>query len=94
MIGAIGAMVKTFLMIADRSGSADHIYEIGYGATDQYTFGQLLLDINPTRRGTLMLPFVPNEADDKGSVAEKGILFHRFLRQHVATAVLSIAHEL
>lgn len=50
LAGAIGAMIKSFPLIASRSGLAKHILDIEFGATDQYTFDQLLVSIDLTIR--------------------------------------------
>jgi hypothetical protein len=44
-------MVGNFVVITGRSGSMRHILEIPFGETDQYTFGQLGLEIRPEERG-------------------------------------------
>jgi hypothetical protein len=43
-------MVGSFMTLTGRSGAVDHILEIPFGDTDQYTFGQLGLDIMPEKR--------------------------------------------
>jgi hypothetical protein len=52
-------MVQNFLLITNRTGSAKHILDIGFGATDQTTFGQLALDINFGNRGVLCTRQLP-----------------------------------
>lgn len=48
--GGGAAMVGSFITLTGRSGAVDHILEIPFGDTDQYTFGQLGLDIMPEKR--------------------------------------------
>jgi len=44
-------MIGSFITITGRAGSARHILNIGWGETDQYTFGQLALDIEGAKPG-------------------------------------------
>ncbi|KAH7070508.1 hypothetical protein BKA63DRAFT_78380 [Paraphoma chrysanthemicola] len=65
LFGGIAAMLTSFLLIKERAGSARHILDIPFGATDQYTFGQLgrhiaIGDRDSTRKGFLSMIFFAN----------------------------------
>ncbi|KAF2870526.1 hypothetical protein BDV95DRAFT_595268 [Massariosphaeria phaeospora] len=64
VLGGAGSMIQNFYLITARSGSASHILDYAFGDTDQYTFGQLGLDITPARasliKGFLSIVFFAN----------------------------------
>lgn len=104
LLGGGAAMVGSFVLLTGRSGSAQHILEIGFGDTDQYTFGQLGLDIRPEDRG-VYLPHLSqahrhiiSSSSTLGwltslSLHDARFSLHRLLRQHVATTALHLLHD-
>ncbi|KAH7082209.1 hypothetical protein FB567DRAFT_630623 [Paraphoma chrysanthemicola] len=65
LFGGISAMLASFVLIKQRAGTARHILDIPFGATDQYTFGQLgrhiaIGDRDSTRKAFFPLIFFAN----------------------------------